>query len=105
MNSLESDSDFESSGDLACERDRLGPNGVGVRLDGDSSELRRQRRNPDKILRWDGSLVEEIARVVKLESIRNRVVEPLKHALQLRGQRTGWCWTVDRPSPQVAERA
>ena len=86
MNRLESDSDFETSGDLSRERKRAGANGVGVRLDGDSRERRGQSRDSGKILRRNRSLIEEIAGVVDLESIRHRTIKRLKNGLQLIGQ-------------------
>src|ERR1700682_2799038 len=50
MNRLEPHGDFESPTDLSSKREGLGTDSVGVRLDGDSGERRRQRRNSEEIL-------------------------------------------------------
>src|ERR1700693_1924961 len=104
MNRLKPHRDFEPSGYSLCERDRPGAYRIRVRLDGDTSERGGQFRDPQKVSWWNRSLVEEIARVVKLESLWYHAGKRFQSALQLTDQRTRCRWTVRGPSPQVAER-
>ena len=105
MDRLQSHGDLESTGDLLCKFDDPRPDGARVRLYRDRLERARHRCNAHRIVRRNSSDIEEVARVVELESIGRRRRHHGERALHLAGQRTGWRRPVDGILPQVAERA
>src|SRR5205823_10361844 len=78
---------------------------TGMRLDGDPREGLRQLRDVRKVLDWHRSPIEEVARVIELQPIRRLTSERVQNAFQLIDQRSTRRWAVDRPTPQIAERA
>src|SRR5258706_12780392 len=105
MNRLESCRDFEASRDPSRELEGLRPDRVGMRFHGDCGERRCQLRNAEQVLRGNGALIKEVARVVKLEPIPRLVVARIENALELPGQRTTRRRAVKSPLPEVTERA
>src|SRR2546423_2063268 len=105
MNRFESDCNFQPPGKPSRELESRRTDGVRVRLYGDPTKRRSQRRNFVKILAWHGPLVEEVARVIQFQSVWGRAVERLQNFSQLRRERAGRRRTFDRPAPQITERA
>ena len=107
MNRLESHRDFEPPRDLAARtRASCGPIVLACDSTVTAANDAASARNSGTILRRHGPLVEEVARVVELESIRRPDRRaPGGRRSSCRGQRTRRRWTIDRPSPQIAERA
>src|SRR6185436_2596377 len=94
----------EPSRNPSRELDDPGSNSIGVRFDRDSGKLGDERRDSRPVFLRNRPLVEEIARVVKLDPIRPRTVQSFDDLAKLSGQRPGRRRTIDRPPPQIAER-
>src|SRR5438105_3194356 len=105
MNRFETDGDFQPPGNHVCELESSWTNGVCMRFDCDGSKGRGQSRNRREILGWYCTRIEEVAGVVQLQSILGGAGALFEHTLQLLRQRAHWGGSVDRKSPQVAERA
>jgi hypothetical protein len=83
MNRLQSYSYLESSGNLLRKLERGGPDRVRMGLHGNSSERRCERSNSPKVGQRDGAPIEEIARVVKLDSLALNIAESRENGLDL----------------------
>ena len=103
VNRLESDRDFQPSPDQSSELHRFRADQVGMRFDGDGSEGTRELGNRGHVLGWHGAVIEEVARVVELQPVRDGAGEFLQRALELRRQCSWRSRAIERPTPQIAE--
>ena len=56
-------------------------------------------------IRRNCSTIKEVAGVVQLQPIRQRPIDGGQHLFQLPDECAGWRRAIDRPSPEIAERA
>src|SRR5258705_6324228 len=106
LDRLEANGDFEAAGNASGEIQHNWADRAGVRLDRHPRKGMGKIRERRYVLGGHGAVVEEVAGVVQLQPVE--VVEGLEvveDLAKLSGERAGGSRAIERPAPQVAERA
>src|SRR5690349_4144503 len=103
MNRLESHCDLELTRNHSRELHGRWTDGARMGLHSHAKKRLSQFRDLRQILQWHRAAVEEVARVVQLEAVR-QWLRRVEHITQLRDERTRRRWAINCPSPQIAER-